>query len=284
MKCNVCPNKCNIDRDSFIGECGVGSDVIIAKYYLHPFEEPCISGVNGSGCVFFAGCSLKCKFCQNYELSHEGRGKEFSISDLAEIFYKLEKLGAHNINLVTPTHYTLQIIDALKLYRPKVPIVWNTHSYESINTLNLIDEYVDIYLADLKYFKPSRSDRYANKPNYFEVASKAIKFMCQKKSPEFSGDLMTKGVIVRHLVLPQNLDESFAILDYLKGVIGDNYLSIMAQFTPFGEIDGLKELRRKITLREYNAVVNRANMLGFDKMFLQKLDSSGEKFIPSWDF
>ncbi len=283
-ECTLCPNRCGIDRDLFVGGCGVKNTVKIAKYYLHPYEEPLISGTNGSGCVFFAGCSLKCTFCQNYELSHEARGKEFSILDLAEIFKKLENDGAHNINLVNPTHYSTQIIKALDIYRPNIPIVWNTHGYEALDTLKLVDPYVDVYLTDLKYFKPSRSQRYAKKSNYFEVAKIAVKFMLESKKPLISDGLMKKGVIVRHLVLPQNVDESLAILQFLSSVIGKNYLSLMAQYTPFGNLDGTPELKRKITKREYKTVVDMAMELGFENLFLQDEKSCDTAFIPKWDF
>lgn len=283
-ECNLCPNRCGIDRDLFIGGCGVKNTVKIAKYYLHPYEEPLISGTNGSGCVFFAGCSLKCTFCQNYELSHEARGKEFSIPELAEIFKKLENDGAHNINLVNPTHYSTQIIKALDIYRPNIPIVWNTHGYEAPDTLKLVDPYVDVYLTDLKYFKPSRSLRYAKKSNYFEVARVAVKFMLESKQPQISDGLMKKGVIVRHLVLPQNIDESLAILQFLKDIIGNNYLSLMAQYTPFGNLDNTPELKRKITKREYKTVVDMAMELGFENLFLQDEKSCDTVFIPKWDF
>ncbi len=282
--CTTCPNACKVDRDRTVGGCGVKNDIIIAKYYLHPYEEPPVSGTNGSGCVFFAGCSLKCAFCQNYELSHNARGKVFSVEELADIFKKLEQGGAHNINLVNPTHYSVQIVEALKIYKPNIPIVWNTHGYETIETLKIVDPYVDVYLTDLKYFSPSRSYRYAKKSDYFEVAKKAVKFMLESKKPIFEDGLMKQGVIVRHLILPQNVDDSARILDFLKDVIGDNYLSLMSQYTPYGDLTGLPELKRKITAREYRAVLDKAISLGFKNIFLQDESSAKEDFIPTWDF
>lgn len=282
--CSICPNACGIDRDSVAGGCGVKSDIVIAKYYLHPFEEPPVSGKNGSGCVFFGGCSLKCAFCQNYELSHNARGKVFSVNELAEIFKKLEADGAHNINLVNPTHYALKIIEALEIYRPNIPIVWNTHGYESIETLKTVDDYVDVYLPDLKYYSPTRSYRYAKKKNYFEVASQAIKFMLERKRPMFENGLIKKGVIVRHLVLPQNVDDSYKIIEFLSPILGDNYLSVMSQYTPYGNLDGLPELKRKITEREYRSVVDKALALGIENLYLQDMDSCDTAFIPKWDF
>lgn len=284
MNCNLCPNKCDVNRDENIGGCGVKNDVVIAKYYLHPYEEPVISGKNGSGCVFFGGCSLKCAFCQNYELSHNARGKVFSVNDLANIFRELEKTGAHNINLVNPTHYSHKIVEALNVYRPNVPIVWNTHGYERLETLKFVDPYVDVYLTDLKYFKPSRSIRYAKKADYFEIASKAVEFMLENKKTVIEDGLMKKGVIVRHLILPQNVDESVNILQFLKPIIGENYLSLMSQYTPFGEIEKLPELKRKITAREYATVRNKVVELDFKNVFLQDDTSVGTEFIPTWDF
>lgn len=285
MNCNLCPNKCNIDRDNFVGGCGVKRDIVIAKYYLHPYEEPVISGTKGSGCVFFGGCSLKCAFCQNYELSHNARGKVFSVNELAEIFRKLELDGAHNINLVNPTHYSDKIIEALNIYKPNIPIVWNTHGYERLETLKAVDCYVDVYLPDLKYFKPSRSKRYAKKEDYFSVASKAVEFMLRSKTePVIENGILKRGVVVRHLILPQNIDESLEILEFLSDKIGDNYLSVMSQYTPYGNLEGLPELKRKITAREYARVLDKAQSLGFKNLFLQDESSSGEEFIPSWDF
>ncbi len=285
MNCNLCPNKCNIDRDNFVGGCGVKRDIVIAKYYLHPYEEPVISGTKGSGCVFFGGCSLKCAFCQNYELSHNARGKVFSVEKLAEIFKKLESDGAHNINLVNPTHYSDKIIEALKIYKPNIPIVWNTHGYERLETLKAVDPFIDVYLPDLKYFKPSRSIRYAKKEDYFSVASKAVEFMLRSKpEPILEDGILKRGVVVRHLILPQNVDESLEILEFLSDKIGDNYLSIMSQYTPYGNLEGLSELKRKITAREYARVLDKAQSLGFKNLFLQDESSAGTEFIPSWDF
>ena len=282
--CTVCPNNCKVDRDAKAGGCGVTNQIKLAKYALHFYEEPVISGENGSGAVFFSGCSLNCAFCQNYELSHKARGKEFSIDGLATIFKELEEMGANNINLVNPTHYSLQIVKALDKYRPNIPIVWNTHGYETLQNLSIIDPYVDIYLPDLKYYTPSRARRYTKKENYFERAKDAISFMLNAKKPVMENGLLKRGVIVRHLVLPENTDDSIKILEFLRPIIGDNYLSIMSQYTPFGSIENLKELNRKITRREYQKVVDKALSLGFENLFLQDFTSSGEEFIPDWDY
>ncbi len=275
---------CGAARDKTTGKCGVTNEIKIAKYYLHRYEEPIISGKNGAGTVFFCGCSLQCAFCQNYEVSRNERGKTVTVKELAEIFKRLEEDGAATIDLVTPTQYSLQIAKALDIYKPKIPVVYNTHGYERTEVLEIIDKYVDIYLPDLKYFSPSRAKRYCGKENYFDVAFKAVEFMIKhKKAIEENGKLR-QGVIVRHLVLPENLDETIKILTALRQIIGDAYLSLMSQYTPFGNIDGLKELQRKITRREYVRAVSTAENLGFEKVFLQEFSSQSEKFIPDWDF
>lgn len=275
---------CGAARDKTTGKCGVTNEIKIAKYYLHRYEEPIISGETGAGTVFFCGCSLQCAFCQNYEVSRNERGKTVTVKELAEIFKRLEEDGAATIDLVTPTQYSLQIAEALDIYKPKIPVVYNTHGYERTEVLEIIDKYVDIYLPDLKYFSPSRAKRYCGKENYFDVAFKAVEFMIKhKKAIEENGKLR-QGVIVRHLVLPENLDETVKILTALRQIIGDAYLSLMSQYTPFGNIDGLKELQRKITRREYARAVSTAENLGFEKVFLQEFSSQSEKFIPDWDF
>ncbi len=275
---------CGAARDKTTGKCGITNEIKIAKYYLHRYEEPIISGKNGAGTVFFCGCSLQCAFCQNYEVSRNERGKTVTVKELAGIFKRLEEDGAATIDLVTPTQYSLQIAEALDIYKPKIPVVYNTHGYERTEVLEIIDKYVDIYLPDLKYFSPSRAKRYCGKENYFDIAIKAIEFMIKhKKTIEENGKLR-QGVIVRHLVLPENLDETIKILTALRPIIGDAYLSLMSQYTPFGNIDGLKELQRKITRREYARAVSTAENLGFEKVFLQEFSSQSEKFIPDWDF
>ena len=282
--CFLCPNLCGAARAKTAGKCGVTNQIKIAKYYLHRYEEPIISGENGAGTVFFCGCSLQCAFCQNYEVSRNERGKTVTVKELAEIFKRLEEDGAATIDLVTPTQYSLQIAEALDIYKPKIPVVYNTHGYERTEVLEIIDKYVDIYLPDLKYYSPARAKRYCGKENYFPVAIKAIEFMIKRKPIVEEDGKLKQGVIVRHLVLPENLDETGKILTALKPIIGDAYLSLMSQYTPFGKIDGLKELQRKITRREYARAVNIVESLGFEKVFLQEFSSQSEEFIPDWDF
>ncbi len=275
---------CGAARDKTTGKCGVTNEIKLAKYYLHRYEEPIISGETGAGTVFFCGCSLQCAFCQNYEVSRNERGKTVTVKELAEIFKRLEEDGAATIDLVTPTQYSLQIAEALDIYKPKIPVVYNTHGYERTEVLEIIDKYVDIYLPDLKYFSPSRAKRYCGKENYFDVAFKAVEFMIKHKPVKEENGKLRQGVIVRHLVLPENLDETIKILTALRPIIGDAYLSLMSQYTPFGNIDGLKELQRKITRREYARAVSTTENLGFEKVFLQEFSSQSEKFIPDWDF
>ncbi len=284
--CLLCPNRCKVDKTKYKGFCGTDDNIVIAKYYLHKFEEPVISGKNGSGTIFFCGCSLKCVFCQNFELSRSMRGKIISNKELADVFKELEDMGAHNINLVNPTHYSDQIIKALKIYRPNIPIVYNTHGYENIEILEKLNDYIDIYLPDVKFFSPALSQRYAKKADYFDVASKAIEFMARSK-PFIMGDdnLLKSGVIVRHLVLPQAISDSKKILDWFAENLKEKaYINVMSQYTPFGEIDAFPELKRKLTKREYESVLDYAMSLGIDNMLYQDSKSASTEYIPKWDF
>ena len=283
--CSLCPNGCKIDKETTKGACGTDNKIRIAKFYLHSFEEPVISGTRGSGTVFFCGCSLKCAFCQNFELSRNLRGKDITVNELAEIFKTLESNGAHNINLVNPTHYSDKIIEALKIYRPNIPIVYNTHGYEKIEILEKLNDYIDVYLPDIKFYSPAVSNRYTGKENYFEVASRAVEFMAKSKPYATDKDgLIKSGVIVRHLVLPQNTSDSKKILDWFLKIKDDAYIDVMSQYTPFGDIEKFPELQRKITKREYNSVIDYAISIGIDKMFYQKQISASEEYIPKWDF
>lgn len=282
--CKLCPVECGANRLQNAGACGANG-LAIAKYYLHPFEEPCISFKNGSGTIFFTGCNLRCPFCQNYEVSRAQRGKEITPAELADVFKKLEDIGAENVSLVTPAHLVAYLVEAFEIYKPKIPVVYNTSSYEKTETLRLIDPYVDIYLPDLKFYSPSLSLRYLGKPNYFDVASEAISFMAQKPLVLREDGKMLSGCIVRHLVMPLCTSDSKAIVKWFaKSLPKSTYLSLMSQYTPFGKIDGYKELSRPITAREYAAVTDEAFAQGLDKLFLQERKSSGEIYIPQWDY
>lgn len=284
IKCNLCPNACGADRTAVAGACGVKNTVRIAKYYPHMYEEPPVSGTKGSGAVFFCGCGLKCVFCQNYAVSRGTTGKDITIIELAEIFKELENCGVHNINLVNPTHYADVIIKAFEIYRPKIPVVWNSHGYERVEILKRVDEYVDIYLPDMKFFSPEVSARYTGKKNYFEYASQAIEFMTEK--PYVIGDdgMLKSGTIVRHLVLPQNINDTLKILDWFTNIKDKAALSLMSQYTPYGEITDFPELQRKLTKREYEKAVNYALSLGIENIFVQSAEASGTEYIPEWDY
>ena len=282
--CTLCPVECGANRLQNVGACGV-SDLRIAKYYLHPFEEPCISFEKGSGTIFFSGCNLHCAFCQNYEVSRAKRGKTITPNELADIFKELEDMGADNISLVTPTHFVPYLVSTFEIYKPKIPVVYNTGSYEKIDTLKRIDPYIDIYLPDMKFYSPALSKRYLGKEDYFDYASEAIAFMAQKPLLMTSEGKMLSGCIVRHLVMPLCTGDSKKLLRWFKNTLPkDTYLSLMSQYTPFGKIENFPELSRKITPREYNAVVNEAFALGIENVFLQERDSSNKAYIPSWDF
>lgn len=284
-KCTLCPVECGADRTKGVGACGVDG-LRIAKYYLHPFEEPCISFQKGSGTIFFAGCNLRCAFCQNYEVSRAQRGKAITPIQLADIFKELEDMGAENISLVTPSHLLPYLTEAFELYRPKLPVVYNTGSYEKVEALRLIDPYVDIYLPDMKFYSPALSKRYLGKEDYFDVANEAISFMANAKPLHMTEEgKMLSGCIVRHLVMPLCTADSKALLKWFSRELPrDTYLSLMSQYTPFGRIDGFPELSRKITAREYAAVVDTAVELGIENLFAQERASGSTEYIPKWDF
>lgn len=284
QNCKLCPVECGANRLTGVGACGVDG-LRIAKYYLHPFEEPCISFQKGSGTIFFTGCNLRCVFCQNYEVSRAKRGKAITPEQLADIFKELEDMGAENVSLVTPSHLIPYLVAAFEIYQPKIPVVYNTGSYEKIETLQQIDPYVNIYLPDVKFYSPTLSQRYLGKPDYFDVAEQAVKFMAQKPLIMREDGKMLSGCIVRHLVMPLGTGDSKSILKWFKNELPPTtYLSLMSQYTPFGEIEGKKELSRPITAREYDAVVDTALELKIPNLFMQERDSSSQKYIPQWDF
>ena len=283
--CKLCPIECGANRLTGKGVCGA-SGLRIAKYYLHPFEEPCISFKNGSGTIFFSGCNLRCVFCQNYEVSRAQRGKEITPAELADIFKQLEDMGAENVSLVTPSHFIAYLVRAFEIYQPKIPVVYNTGSYEKIEALSLIDPFIDIYLPDMKFYSPALSKRYLGKEDYFDVAGEAISFMANAKPLRMTDEgKMLSGCIVRHLVMPLCTGDSKTLLKWFaRNLPKDTYLSLMSQYTPFGKIDGMPELSRPITAREYAAVTDEAFALKIENLFLQERDSSGKAYIPKWDF
>ncbi len=274
---------CGSDRKLNKGACG-SDGIKIAKYYLHPFEELPISFKNGSGCIFFCGCSLKCVFCQNFEVSRNTRGKYITVEMLAEIFRKLEGEGAENINLVNPTHYKDDICAALEIYRPNIPIVYNTHGYERIKELEKIDAYIDIYLPDLKFTDALLASRYTARGDYAEYALPAIKFMAEKPLKMREDGKMLSGCIVRHLVLPLAAYDSVNIVKFISALPKSVYFSLMGQYTPFGEIENYKELQRGITSREYNKVISAVREYNLKNVFVQDLNSAQQIYIPEWDY
>ena len=285
-----------MDRESEKkGYCGQSNKIYVARAALHMWEEPCISGTEGSGTVFFCGCTLRCIFCQNHKIAlgkeenGERIGKEINIGRLKEIFLELQEAGANNINLVTGTHYIPQIVMALKWAKEEglmIPIVYNTSGYEKVESLRLLEGFVDIYLPDMKYVSKELSREYSNAPDYFEVVSKALKEMVrQVGEPEFDErGYMKKGVIVRHLVLPGSTKDSKAVLDYLWNTYGDRiYISIMNQYTPMEQIKNHPLLSRKVTKREYSKIVDYALSLGWENGFIQEGETAKESFIPGFN-
>lgn len=269
-----------------MGYCHTPWEFKIARAGLHFWEEPPISGKNGSGTVFFSGCNLGCVYCQNYEISHGDTGKTISEERLLEIFSELEDRGAHNINLVNPTHYAERLVGLLEHYDKRLPVVYNSSGYERVETLQKLDETVDIYLPDFKYISPTKSLRYSAAEDYFEFASKALIEMKKQRSENVytENEIMQKGMIVRHLILPKNTNQSIEILRWIYNNLGeDTSISLMAQYTPFGKIENYSELQRKITEREYDKVLSFALSLGFENIFTQEPSSSSVDFIPNFD-
>ncbi len=286
MKCYMCPRMCGADREKTMGYCRMPYDFKVARAAVHLWEEPPISGDKGSGTVFFSGCNLGCAFCQNYGISHGGEGKIISEQRLKEIFDSLIAKGVHNINLVNPTHYAIPLGKVLGEYNSSVPVVYNSGGYERTETLKSLEGLIDIYLPDLKYISSDKSQRYSAAEDYFSFASKALTEMrrqCTENIYDEKG-IMRKGMIVRHLILPKNTNQSIKILSWIYNNLGaDTAISLMAQYTPYGEIENLPELQRRITDREYEKVLTFAEKLGFKNIFTQDKSSAKEDFIPDFD-
>ena len=283
--CNACPRKCGADREKCMGVCGTEVSYKLARAALHFWEEPCISGTNGSGTVFFSGCSLKCVYCQNYEISQGGTGKEISEERLIEIFKDLESQGAHNINLVNPTHYAIQLANTLKKYKPSIPVVYNTGGYDDVESLKMLDGLVDIYLTDIKYADGVVAKKYSRAENYFEIASKAVKEMFRQTGDAvFENGIMKKGLIIRHLVLPGNVSQGMKVLDWIKeNLNGEFAISLMGQYLPCGEAEKYPTINRRLSHREYNMVIDYADKLGFENAYIQDLSASDDIYIPDFD-
>ena len=284
MICSICPRHCNVDRSVNLGFCQSPDNFRVARAALHFWEEPCISGKEGSGTVFFSGCNLKCVFCQNNEISAENKGVEISDDKLISIFENLISQGANNINLVNPTHYAKRLAKVLSRWKSPVPIVYNSSGYEEVETLKALDGIIDIYLPDLKYIRAEKAMRYSKAEDYFEKASPALLEMRHQVEDKFDGDIMKSGMIIRHLILPQNTNSSIAVLGFIKSNFPNTFVSLMAQYTPCGDLSEFPEINRKITKREYEKVVNYAFDNSFDKLFIQELSSADKSFIPKFDF
>ena len=290
LKCNLCPRECNVDRGlGKIGFCKVPNPIKVARAALHFWEEPCISGEEGSGTVFFSGCNLRCVYCQNRKIAEGVFGKEVTVERLVAIFLELQEKGANNINLVTPSHYVLQIVKALKMAKEQgltVPIVYNSSAYEKVEVLRLLEGLVDVYLPDFKYMDAMLSKKYSNAKDYPDVAKAALKEMVrQVGEPKFDErGILINGVVVRHLVLPGYTKESKSVIQYLYETYGNHiYISILSQFTPLKGLEEYPELNRKLREEEYNEVVDYAIEIGVENGFIQEGDVAEESFIPDFD-
>lgn len=288
MNCMLCGHHCGADRaENETGFCSMGETAVLSKVMLHKWEEPCISGTNGSGAIFFAGCSLRCAFCQNWEISHMRKGLPVDIDRLRDIFDELADQGAHNINLVNPTHFVPFIQKAFKRYQKRIPVVYNTHGYDSLDALHRMDGIVDVYLPDLKYTYSLPARRYSSAPNYFEVAKVAIDEMFRQVGPVQYDEngLLKRGVIIRHLVLPGQTDSAKDVIDYVADHFekGSVLFSLMSQYIPCGEATRYPEINRRLTQEEYDEVSQYLMDSPIDNGFMQELDSADEQYVPDFD-
>lgn len=288
MLCNLCPRQCNALRTSnenIGGVCQMPNAPVVARAALHFWEEPSISGKNGSGTVFFSGCSLHCVFCQNSVISANNKGKLISVHELADVFKSLEQQGAHNINLVTPTHFVDCIIDALDVYKPNIPIIYNSSGYENIDTLKRLEDYIDIYLMDFKYIDSCKAQMYSNAFNYPDMCKNAlIEVYRQQPNCILKDGIMQKGVIVRHLLMPQSTKDAIHIFDWVKETLPNSCFSLMSQYLPLYKASDTPIINRKITKREYEKVVNYILESGVENCYIQELSSAKKDFIPQFDF
>ena len=284
--CNDCPRQCGAARSEHSGKgfCRMGLNPVLARAALHFDEEPVVSGESGSGAVFFSGCALRCRFCQNFEISHHGIGREVTAERLREIYFELIGQGANNINLVNPTHFVSPILKSLEGGLP-VPVVWNTGGYERVETLRRLEGKVQVYLPDLKYIRSDAAKRYSAAPDYFEFAGPALREMLRQTGPVILDEngLIRSGVIVRHLILPGRTEESLEILDWIAANLPGAWVSLMAQYLPFGQVAGVDALDRRLTQEEYDRVCDHLMALGLEDGFVQELSSSDECYIPKFD-
>lgn len=289
--CTLCPRSCKVNREKGeIGYCKMPAAVYAARAALHMWEEPCISGKGGSGTVFFSGCNLRCVFCQNHDIALGDVGKEISVTRLSEIYLELQEKGAHNINLVTPTHYVPQIIESLRLAKSNglhLPIVYNCGGYENVQTLKQMQGLIDIYLPDSKYFSSELAARYSFAPDYPQVNLEALQEMYRQVGPcHFDTDgMLQKGMIIRHLILPGQTADSKKVIRRLYETFGDNvYLSIMNQYTPLAHVSSIPELNRRVSTEEYERILTFCKRLGIENAYIQEGDTASESFIPPFTY
>ena len=286
-ECRLCPRRCGADRAAGAGVCHMGSAVRVARAAPHYGEEPCVSGERGSGAVFFSGCPLGCVYCQNYALSRGRIGETVSVERLAEIFSALEAKGVHNLNLVTGTPFVPQILQALEIAEPKIPVVWNTSGYETVGTVDALSERVRVFLPDYKYADPALAARYSRAPDYPAAARAAIRRMVGHTGAfELDGDgLLRRGVVIRHLVLPGQIENTRSVLRWIADTFapGTVLVSLMAQYTPCGNLEQFPELRRTLTDEEWDAALAALAETGLEDGYVQELSASGEEEIPAFD-
>lgn len=286
MICSLCPRRCGAARTETAGSgvCGEGTLPRIARAALHRWEEPCISGTRGSGAVFFSGCALRCAFCQNEAISRGGCGEAVSIRRLADIFRELEDQGAHNINLVTAAHFVPAVLDALELYRPGIPLVYNSSGYESMETLRLLDGVIDVYLPDYKYIDPAMARLLSGAADYPDVAWAAITEMCRQTGKAVYDDqgMMTRGTLIRHLLLPGLTGDAMRILTRIRDELPDTPVSLMGQYMPCGRAREIPGMNRRVTKREYDRVKAHMQMIGLDG-YRQELEAASGEYVPDFD-
>ena len=288
MICNVCPRMCSVERTNSLpasGFCRMPYEPFIARAALHKWEEPCISGINGSGTIFFSGCSLRCVFCQNEQISRNPFGKQVDKAGFIDIIKRLEEMGAHNINLVNPTHFIPFIKEVLTEYKPSVPVVYNSGGYERVESLKSLEGLIDVYLPDIKYVSPVISKKYSSAENYFEFASKAILEMhSQVGECEFDDDgIIRKGLIIRHLVLPSNIADSFRVIDFVADNLPkETCMSLMSQYTPMRKYENMPELNRRLTTFEYEKVLDHFRQRGLENAYIQQINSAKKQYIPDF--
>lgn len=286
MKCNICPRNCGADRSVNTGVCGAGDKIKIARAAPHYWEEPCLSGENGSGTVFFSGCNLGCVFCQNYDVSHRAYGAEVSDIQLMRTFDKLIEKGVHNLNLVTPSHYVPRLAKVLREYKSPVPVIYNSSGYEKAETLKLLEGLVDIYLPDIKYFDCSPALKYSGAADYFEYASSAVLEMHRQAGGIVLDEngIAKKGIIIRHLVLPGNISQAVKVFEWVRDNLPeDTYISVMRQYTPFGKAMEMPPVNRRLSSREYAIVKQKILAMGFENCYFQSSESAKESFIPNFN-